>query len=56
MLIHKEGRTGIWKGFGPIFVSYLLQGMFKYDLCDVFKDQYTNLANEELPNRYKSAV
>ncbi|KAG1764036.1 mitochondrial carrier domain-containing protein [Suillus occidentalis] len=29
-LIREEGQAGIWKGLGPTFVGYSLQGMFKY--------------------------
>ncbi|KAJ7449560.1 mitochondrial carrier protein [Mycena latifolia] len=47
------GTTGIWKGFGPTFVGYSLQGMFKYGLYDVFKDVYMNFAGEEMSNKYK---
>jgi solute carrier family 25 phosphate transporter 3 len=52
----EEGQTGIWKGFGPTFVGYSLQGMFKYGLYEVFKDAYMNLAGEELSNKYKPAI
>jgi solute carrier family 25 phosphate transporter 3 len=55
-LIREEGQTGIWKGFGSTFVGYSLQGMFKYGLYEVFKDQYMNLAGEELSNKYKPAI
>ncbi|KAJ7760416.1 mitochondrial carrier domain-containing protein [Mycena metata] len=55
-LIKEEGQTGIWKGFGPTFVGYSLQGMFKYGLYEVFKDAYMNLAGEELSNKYKGAI
>ena len=37
-LVKEEGANGIWKGFGPTFVGYSLQGMFKYGLYEVFKD------------------
>ncbi|KAJ7115821.1 mitochondrial carrier domain-containing protein [Mycena epipterygia] len=55
-LLKEEGQTGIWKGFGPTFVGYSLQGMFKYGLYEVFKDAYGNLAGEELSNKYKPAL
>jgi solute carrier family 25 phosphate transporter 3 len=55
-LIREEGQTGIWKGFGPTFVGYSLQGMFKFGLYEVFKDLYMNLAGEELSNKYKPAI
>ncbi|KAG1741691.1 mitochondrial carrier domain-containing protein [Suillus lakei] len=55
-LIREEGQTGIWKRFGPTFVGYSLQGMLKYRLYEVFKDQYMNLAGEELSNKYKPAI
>lgn len=55
-LVREEGQTGIWKGFGPTFVGYSLQGMFKYGLYEVFKDVYMNMAGEELSNAYKPAI
>ncbi|PPR01686.1 hypothetical protein CVT24_001514 [Panaeolus cyanescens] len=55
-LVAEEGSKGIWKGFGPTFVGYSLQGMFKYGLYEVFKDYYSNLAGEELTNKYKPAI
>ncbi|CAK5273965.1 unnamed protein product [Mycena citricolor] len=56
LLLKEEGQTGIWKGFGPTFVGYSLQGMFKYGLYEVFKDTYMNLAGEEMSNKYKPAI
>lgn len=55
-LIAEEGSRGIWKGFGPTFVGYSLQGMFKYGLYEVFKDYYSNLAGEELASRQKALI
>lgn len=55
-LVAEEGANGIWKGFGPTFVGYSLQGMFKYGLYEVFKDYYMNLAGEELTEKYKPAI
>ncbi|TFY50290.1 hypothetical protein EVG20_g11607 [Dentipellis fragilis] len=55
-LIREEGQAGIWKGFGPTFVGYSLQGMFKYGLYEVFKDAYMNLAGEEAAEKYKPAI
>ncbi|KJA28117.1 hypothetical protein HYPSUDRAFT_34459 [Hypholoma sublateritium FD-334 SS-4] len=55
-LIAEEGSNGIWKGFGPTFVGYSLQGMFKYGLYEFFKDQYMNLAGEELTDKYKPLI
>jgi solute carrier family 25 (mitochondrial phosphate transporter), member 3 len=55
-LVAEEGATGIWKGFGPTFVGYSLQGMFKYGLYEVFKDAYSNLAGEELASKYKGTI
>ncbi|KAK7683387.1 hypothetical protein QCA50_009830 [Cerrena zonata] len=52
----EEGAAGLWKGFGPTFVGYSLQGMFKYGLYEVFKDQYSNLAGEEASAKYKGAI
>ncbi|KAF8075022.1 mitochondrial carrier protein [Lyophyllum atratum] len=56
LLIKEEGATGIWKGFGPTFVGYSAQGMFKYGLYEVFKDFYSTLAGEEAANKYKPAI
>jgi len=55
-LVAEEGSKGIWKGFGPTFVGYSLQGMFKYGLYEVFKDTYMNLAGEELSEKYKPLI
>jgi hypothetical protein len=55
-LVAEEGANGIWKGFGPTFVGYSLQGMFKYGLYEIFKDYYMNLAGEELTEKYKPAI
>jgi len=56
LLVKEEGATGIWKGFGPTFVGYSLQGMFKFGLYEVFKDYYGNLAGQENAEKYKSAI
>ncbi|KAF8347722.1 mitochondrial carrier domain-containing protein [Amanita rubescens] len=56
LLMKEEGATGIWKGFGPTFVGYSLQGMFKFGLYEVFKDFYSNLAGEEASQNYKPAI
>ncbi|TFK71362.1 mitochondrial carrier [Pluteus cervinus] len=56
LLVAEEGSRGIWKGFGPTFVGYSLQGMFKYGLYEVFKDYYSNVAGEEAANKYKPAI
>jgi len=55
-LLKEEGATGIWKGFGPTLVGYSAQGMFKFGLYEVFKDQYANLAGKENAQKYKSAI
>jgi solute carrier family 25 phosphate transporter 3 len=55
-LVAEEGSRGIWKGFGPTFVGYSLQGMFKYGLYEVFKDFYMNLAGKENSEKYKPAI
>ncbi|TDL23848.1 mitochondrial carrier protein [Rickenella mellea] len=55
-LLREEGATGIWKGFGPTFVGYSLQGMFKYGLYEIFKDYYSNLAGEEASQKYKPYI
>lgn len=55
-LVAEQGQNGIWKGFGPTFVGYSLQGMFKYGLYEVFKDTYMNLAGEELSDKYKPLI
>ena len=47
---------GLWKGFGPTFVGYSLQGMFKYGLYEPFKDLYMNIAGEENTAKYKPLI
>ncbi|KAF8647748.1 hypothetical protein AX16_006583 [Volvariella volvacea WC 439] len=56
LIAQEEGGKGLWKGFGPTFVGYSLQGMFKYGLYEVFKDFYSNLAGEEIAQKYKPAI
>lgn len=56
MLGAEEGSRGLWKGVGPTFVGYSLQGMFKYGLYEVFKDTYMNAAGEELSTNYKPLI
>ena len=55
-LVAEEGANGIWKGFGPTFGGYSLQGMFKYGLYEFFTHSYQNLAGEELSNQYKPLI
>ncbi|KAG1735497.1 mitochondrial carrier domain-containing protein [Suillus lakei] len=43
-LIREEGQTGIWKGFGPTFVGYSLQGMFKYGLYEHRQKVFADIA------------
>ncbi|KAF7300209.1 Mitochondrial carrier protein [Mycena kentingensis (nom. inval.)] len=56
LLLAEEGSTGVLKGFGPTLVGYSLQGMLKYGLYEFFKDKYSNLAGEELAERYKPLI
>ena len=56
LIAAEEGSTGLWKGFGPTFIGYSLQGMFKYGLYEVFKDLYMNVAGEEASKNYKGAI
>ncbi|KZT66161.1 mitochondrial carrier [Daedalea quercina L-15889] len=55
-IVAEEGGKGLWKGVGPTFVGYSLQGMFKFGLYEVFKDVYMNMAGEELSRNYKGAI
>ena len=55
-IVAEEGTKGVWKGFGPTFVGYSLQGMFKYGLYEIFKDYYMNLAGQEASDKYKGAI
>jgi len=56
LLMKEEGSRGIWKGLGPTFVGYSMQGMFKFGLYEVFKDFYSNVAGEEAAQKYKPAI
>ncbi|KIY52963.1 mitochondrial carrier [Fistulina hepatica ATCC 64428] len=56
LLMKEEGATGIWKGVGPTFVGYSLQGLFKYGLYEVFKDLYANMAGKDAAEKYKPAI
>lgn len=55
-IVREEGQAGLWKGFGPTFVGYSLQGLFKYGLYEVFKDYYSNVAGEENTQKYKPLI
>ena len=55
-ILAEEGLKGFWKGVGPTFVGYSLQGMFKYGLYEVFKDLFMNAAGEEASRKYKGAI
>ena len=55
-ILREEGQVGLWKGFGPTFVGYSLQGLFKYGLYEVFKDLYMNVAGEENSDKYKPLI
>lgn len=52
----EEGGKGLWKGVGPTFIGYSLQGLFKYGLYEFFKDFYMNVAGEEASAQYKGAI
>jgi len=56
MILREEGQGGLWKGVGPTFVGYSLQGMFKYGLYEVFKDMYSNAAGQENASKYKELI
>lgn len=55
-IVAEEGVAGTWKGFGPTFIGYSLQGAFKYGLYEVFKDTYMNLAGQEASEKYKGLI
>jgi len=56
LLAAEQGSKGLWKGFGPTFVGYSLQGTFKYGLYEYFKDTYSNLAGEEATEKYRPLI
>jgi solute carrier family 25 (mitochondrial phosphate transporter), member 3 len=55
-IVAEEGAGAVWKGVGPTFIGYSLQGAFKYGLYEIFKDYYMNLAGEEATQKYKGAI
>ncbi|KAH9926328.1 mitochondrial carrier protein [Epithele typhae] len=55
-IVAEETSRGLWKGFGPTFVGYSLQGLFKYGLYEYFKDMYMNMAGEEASAQYKGLI
>ena len=55
-IVAEEGSKGLWKGFGPTFIGYSLQGLFKYGLYEYFKDTYMNMAGEEASAKYKGLI
>lgn len=56
LLAAEEGSKGLWKGLGPTFVGYSIQGMGKFGLYEVFKDLYMNVAGEEASARFKPLI
>jgi len=55
-ILREEGQAGLWKGVGPTFAGYSLQGMLKYGLYEIFKDYYSNLAGQEATEKYKGVI
>jgi solute carrier family 25 phosphate transporter 3 len=49
VLVSKEGygANGMWKGWLPTLLGYSMQGLFKFGLYEVFKDEYANLVGEQ---------
>eukprot|EP01128_Nolandella_sp_AFSM9_P011895 TRINITY_DN8797_c0_g1_i1.p2 TRINITY_DN8797_c0_g1~~TRINITY_DN8797_c0_g1_i1.p2 ORF type:complete len:330 (-),score=83.63 TRINITY_DN8797_c0_g1_i1:170-1159(-) len=45
-----SGFTGIWKGAGPTFAGYAVQGLFKFGLYEVFKYYFAQAVGEERVN------
>jgi len=56
LIMKEEGSRAIWKGVGPTFIGYSLQGMFKYGLYEVFKDTYMTAAGKENSEKYKGLI
>ncbi|KAK7047101.1 Cu/Pi carrier [Paramarasmius palmivorus] len=56
LLLREEGLPGIWKGVGPTLVGYSVQGMFKYGMYELFKDQYSHIVGESLSQTYKPLI
>ncbi|KAL2917534.1 Cu/Pi carrier [Polyrhizophydium stewartii] len=46
-ILAEEGALAVWKGWFPTLLGYSAQGMFKYGLYEVFKDQYATMVGEE---------
>lgn len=52
----EEGASMLLKGWAPTLIGYSLQGMFKFGLNEIFKDQYANLVGEENSIKYRGLV
>ncbi|KAF4741149.1 Cu/Pi carrier [Perkinsus olseni] len=56
-LTAEEGvRAGALKGAAPTCIGYSFQGMFKFGLNEVFKDQYSTLVGEENSIKYRGLI
>lgn len=49
-IMREEGSAALFKGWLPTLIGYSLQGCFKFGLYEVFKDLYSNMAGNYLPN------
>ena len=56
LLMAEEGAAGIWKGWIPTCLGYHAQGMFKFGLNEIFKDQYANLVGQENAIKYRALI
>jgi solute carrier family 25 phosphate transporter 3 len=52
----EEGSGAFLEGFGPTFVGYSRQDMFKHGLYECFKDVYMNFAGKEAASKHKGLI
>ena len=55
-VVAEDGAGALVKGITPTFIGYHMQGMFKFGLNEIFKDQYANLVGQENALKYRALV
>jgi solute carrier family 25 phosphate transporter 3 len=56
LIIKEEGAGAIWKGWLPTAIGYSMQGLFKFGLYEIFKDQYSTMAGEDAAYKYRGWI
>jgi solute carrier family 25 phosphate transporter 3 len=56
VVMKEQGVAGLLKGWLPTAYGYSAQGLFKFGLNEVFKDEYANLVGKENAQKYRVLV